>query len=119
MPAPVQYITNEQGERIGVLLDWATYSSLAESSNAELSSLDEDCLAGLSREELAALASCKLAVDEQTRLDALLEQNSAARLSADAQSELDEILAKVDQLTLLKTRARYTLHCLENGTSAA
>jgi hypothetical protein len=28
-------------------------------------------------------------------------------------------LAKTDQLTILKTRARYTLKCLEQGTTAA
>ena len=113
MSKPVQYITNEQGERVGVLLDWNTYSRLANPLG-----LDEECLVGLSVDELKALESCKLAVAEQTRLDDLVAQNAESMLSADEVGELDDLLAKADQLTILKTRARYTLKCLEEGTTA-
>lgn len=53
----VQYVTNEQGERLGVLLDWNTYARLR-----KLPDWDEDYLVGLSVDELQALASCKLAL---------------------------------------------------------
>lgn len=72
------------------------------SSNAEL-------LVGLSHDELEALADSMLAPSAQSRLDDLLERNSENRLGADEQVELDRLLARVDQLTILKTRARYTL----------
>jgi hypothetical protein len=38
-----------------------------------------------------------------------LERNIQNRLTADEQLELDGLLTRVDQLTILKTRARYTL----------
>lgn len=66
----------------------------------------------LSQEELVALADSKLAPSAQSRLDELLERNSEGNLNQQDQQELDELLAKVDQLTILKTRARYTLHQL-------
>lgn len=59
MSQAVQYITNEQGERVGVLLDLITYARLAETPTP-----DENFLVGLSLDELNALASCKLAVAE-------------------------------------------------------
>jgi hypothetical protein len=34
-------------------------------------------------------------------------------------SRLDDSLAKTDRLTILKTRARYTLKCLEQSATAA
>ena len=114
MSEPLQYITNEQGNRVGVLLDWNTYTRLANPLE-----LDKECLVGLSVDELKALASCKLAVAEQTRLDDLVTRNAESLLCADEVAELDELLAKADQLTILKTRARYTLKCLEEDTTAA
>lgn len=114
MSEPLQYITNEQGERVGVLLDWNTYSRLANPLG-----LDEECLVGLSVNELQALASCKLAVIDQTRLDDLVARNAESLLCTDEVAELDDLLAKADQLTILKTRARYTLKCLEKSKTAA
>ncbi len=114
MSEPVQYVTNQQGERVGVLLDLNTYSRLANPLR-----LDEECLLGLSVDELKALASCKLAVADQTRLDDLVARNAGSLLCADEVAELDDLLAKSDQLTILKTRARYTLKCWEEGTTAA
>jgi hypothetical protein len=114
MAEPVQYVMNEQGERVGVLLDWNTYTRFS-----QLLGLDEDCLVGLSIDELRALASCRLAVADQTRLDDLVGKNSVSLLCADEVIELDDLLAKADQLTILKTRARYTLKCLEADVTAA
>ena len=110
----VQYVTNQQGERVGVLLDWHTYSRLVNPL-----ALDEECLLGLSVDDLKALASCKLAVAEQTCLDDLVARNAESLLGADEVAQLDDLLAKADRLTILKTRARYTLKCLEEGKTAA
>jgi hypothetical protein len=70
---------------------------------------DSELLVGLSEEELEALADSILGPSAQARLDELLERNAAGGLSAADQSELDRLLSRVDQLTILKTRARYTL----------
>ena len=104
MTALLQYVTNERGERVGVLLDWNTYSRLANPLG-----LDEECLVGLSVDELKALATCKLALADQTRLDDLVTRNAESLLSTHEVAELDDLLAKADQLTILKTRAKYTL----------
>ncbi|MEO1134288.1 MAG: hypothetical protein AAFX40_16485 [Cyanobacteria bacterium J06639_1] len=111
----MQYVTNDRGERVGVLLGWQAYSRLATSS----SELDGECLVGLSIEDLEALAGCKLAVAEQARVDELVADHAESLLDEDELVELDELLAKADRLTVLKTRARYTLKCLGQGTTAA
>ena len=72
-------------------------------SNSEL-------LVGLSHEELEALADSMLVPSAQSRLDDLLERNAQGRLGPDEEAELDLLLTRVDQLTILKTRAKYTLH---------
>jgi hypothetical protein len=69
-----------------------------------------ELLVGLSEGELEALADSMLAPSSQSRLDELLERNAAGQLAASEAAELDRLLARVDQLTILKTRARYTLH---------
>jgi hypothetical protein len=110
----LQYVTNELGERVGVLLDWNTYVRLSQAPG-----LDEDYLVGLSVDELQALASCKLALADQARLDNLVARNSESLLCDDEITELDDLLAKADRLTILKTRARYTLNYLKGDTTAA
>jgi len=113
MSESVQYVTNEQGERVGVLLDFNTYARFSQLL------LDEEYLIGLSFDELQSLASCKLALADQTRLNDLLARNAESLLGANEVAELENLLVKADQLTILKTRARYTLNCLERGTTAA
>jgi hypothetical protein len=71
---------------------------------------DSEILVGLSDGELEALAEGVLAPPAQGRLEELLARNADHRLSADERVELDRLLEQVDQLTVLKTRARYTLH---------
>jgi len=71
---------------------------------------DSEILVGLSDGELEALAESMLATSAQARLDELLERNREQQLSAAEQLELDRLLERVDQLTILKTRARYTLN---------
>ena len=70
---------------------------------------DSEFLIGLSDDELEALADSILSPSAQARLDELLDRNAEGQLTAADQAELDRLLAKVDQLTILKTRARYTL----------
>lgn len=54
-----RYITNEQGERVGILLDLDEYHQLTRSSVS-----DPEFLVGLSEPELQALAQSTLATDE-------------------------------------------------------
>ena len=72
--------------------------------------IDSELLVGLSIAELEALADSLLAPAAQARLDDLLARQKERQLSAGEESELDGLLQKVDQLTILKTRARYTLN---------
>lgn len=109
MSEQVRYITNEGGERVGVLLDLETYDRLIHPLL-----LDEECLVGLSKLELEALAESELAPRDRERLDDLLARNADGRLSEAEIEALDRLLERIDQLTILKTRARYTLKSLEN-----
>lgn len=70
---------------------------------------DVELLTSLSDEELEALANSTLAPASQIRLDELLSKNSENQLDDVGQAELECLLARVDQLTIVKTRARYTL----------
>lgn len=70
---------------------------------------DSDILTGLSEGELQALADSKLAPSDQAHLDDLLQRNNEQQLTAAEEAELDALLARVDHLTVLRARARYTL----------
>src|SRR2546425_6992807 len=72
-------------------------------------SADQEILTGISVDELEALAAGVLVPAAQARLDQLLGEAKECRLSADEEAALDDLLNKVDQLNLLKARARYTL----------
>lgn len=72
-------------------------------------SKESELLVGLTDDELEALADSLLAPSAQARLDELLARNAVNELSEKDQVELDRLLARVDQLTILKTRATYTL----------
>jgi hypothetical protein len=78
---------------------------------------DPEILLGLSSGELEALAEGMLAPAIQDRLDDLLARSKEGPLSPDETSELDRLLSRVDQLTLVKTRARYTLRHQQAGVS--
>ena len=110
----MRYVTNEHGERVGVLLDLETYGRLTHSSE-----LDAECLRDLNPSELQALADSMLAPTAQTRLNELLAQNAESQLGDEEQAELDRLLDQVDQLTILKTRARYTMQALASLTEAS
>jgi hypothetical protein len=68
-----------------------------------------EVLVGLTVDELEALADGLLAPAAQSRLSDLLARQKEKQLVADEEAELDSLLHKVDQLTIVKTRARYTL----------
>jgi hypothetical protein len=103
----IRYITDAQGERVGVLLDIAFYHRLIDQAAP-----DPEFLVGLSQSELEALAESKLAPTAQQRLEELLEHNLEGKLTSEESEELDHLLEQIDQLTILKTRARYTLQQL-------
>jgi hypothetical protein len=71
---------------------------------------DPELLVGLSAEELEALADSLLAPTAQARLDELLDLQKQNLLSVAEENDLDGLLRKIDYLTVLKTRARYTLN---------
>ena len=100
----VQYLTNEQGQKTAVLLDVVQYRRLVQKNP-----IDPDLLWGMSQSELEALANSRLALDEQARLDMLLSEQKQHPLTDQQNGEIDRLLAQADQLTILKTRARYTL----------
>jgi len=104
MSEQLRYITNEQGARVGVLLEIDEYLRL---KNEMVS--DPEFLVGIDQAELQALADSMLAPTAQARLDELLAHNTESQLSAAESAELDLLLAQVDHLTVLKTRASYTL----------
>jgi molybdenum cofactor biosynthesis enzyme MoaA len=108
MSESVHYVTNQQGEKVGVLLDLETYYRLTNPSPS-----DTELLADLSLDELQALAESILASKAQVQLDELLTRNAENQISADEIVTLDCLLAQVDQLNIIKTRARYTLSRLE------
>lgn len=110
MSEGVQYVTNQQGERVGVLLDLKTYDRLANAS-----AFDEELLTGLSLEELQALADSQLASTEQVQLSELLTQNAEGQLPIETTATIDRLLTQVDNLNILKTRARYTLKQLHTA----
>jgi hypothetical protein len=102
----VRYVTDESGERVAVLLDLATYQQLMATHN------DPELLTGLSHEELVALAESALSLEAQSQLHDLLNRNAEGALSGDDLAALDQLLARVDDLNILKARARYTLNHL-------
>jgi hypothetical protein len=108
MSSSRRYVTNEQGERISVLLDLEGYQQMTRQLLRPDAS-DPEILIGLSEAGLQALAHSILAPAAQSRLDDLLTRNTEAQLSETEQMELDRLLNDIDQLTILKTRARYTL----------
>ena len=80
---------------------------------------DPEMLVGLSVGELEALSDSLLAPSAQARLDDLLARNALQQLAAPEVAELDRLLERVDQLTILKIRARYTMQHHQAGASRA
>jgi hypothetical protein len=66
-------------------------------------------LSNMNFQELRTLAEAIMAPDRQQQLQALLDKNRRDELFPEEQESLDELLAEVDQVALLKARARYTM----------
>jgi len=66
-------------------------------------------LSNMNLHELRALAEAVVAPDRQQQLKALLDKNRRGELSPEEQETLDQLLTEVDQVGLLKARARYTM----------
>jgi hypothetical protein len=103
----VQYIVNDEGRRTAVVLKWEDYQSL----QARISS-DPELLVGLDESELRALAEGMLSLSHQERLTDLLQHNREGRLSKAEEGELNQLLAHVDSMNILKARALRTLQQL-------
>ena len=112
-PKPVQYLVEEDGQRVGVVLRWEDYQKLCVTYPA-----DPDLLVGLSDAELQALADSVLVPRQQERLSDLLRRNRNEGLSADEECELDCLLERVDQMNVLKARAMYTLQWRQGMSEA-
>jgi len=78
---------------------------------------DPEILFGLSNGELEALAEGMLAPSIQARLDELIEHSKDGPLPSEEAAEVDRLLGRVDQLNLVKTRARYTLRQQQSGVT--
>jgi hypothetical protein len=103
-----QFLTNEEGQRVGVVLDMATYEALIQSQLKDTSFLRD-----LSKEQLEALASSQLTSNAQEDLYKLIEKKKERELSLEEAKQLDNFLKQIDQLALLKARAMYTLQHLK------
>ena len=103
----IQYITDDQGSQVGVILDMEDYRNLMAKPQA-----DPDLLTYLNLNELQALAGSRLALSTRERLEILLARNNANEHTDTEAVELDQLLAQIGQLNLLKTRVRYTLQQL-------
>ena len=108
---PVQFITESDGERVGVVLAWEDYSLLRRYAPA-----DPELLAGLNKTELEALSDSMLAPARQNRLSRLLHKKKEGLLGTDEVAELDHTLEQIDQLNLLKARAILTLQQFSEST---
>jgi len=93
--------------RTAVVLRWEDYQSLRTRLSA-----DQDLLVGLSESELRALAEGMLAPSRQERLSSLLERHREGQLREKEENELDQLLAHVDSMNVLKARATLTLQQL-------
>ena len=115
-PTPIQYLVKENGERTGVVLRWEDYQRLRAAFRATPTT-DPEFLVGLNPIELHTLAAVALATPAQRRLSELLERNRQQTLTDAEEQELDQLLADVDALNILKARAQYTLQHLNTEHS--
>jgi hypothetical protein len=76
---------------------------------------DQELLKDLSIDELDALAESILIPKAQSQLQELLSKNAEATLSTEETHLLDHLLAQIDYLNILKTRAKYTLKYLQQN----
>ncbi len=104
----VQYVTQEDGKRVGVVMSLDHYQRLQTRYVP-----DPDELSGFTQAELEALAQGMLTSSKQERLQNLLNLNSEAKLNADEERELDQLIERIDLLNILKARAIFTLQQMQ------
>lgn len=116
---PQEDSMEEWNRKLRSNIDLLTELALKEISQESLNSSSQirtseepALLTGLSKDELQALANVKLAPGEQEQLSSLLAKQNEGKLSQGEVAQLDELIAQVDQLTLVKAKAMYTLHQL-------
>ena len=107
-PPQVQYIVDGDGQRTAVVIQWEDYVTLQERLAP-----DPDLLQGLSEPELRVLAEGMLSPGRQARLSELLERNREGILSEAEEEELDQFVAHIDSMNILKARAIYTLQHMQ------
>ena len=100
----IQYIVDDSGRRTAVVIRWEDYQDL----QARLES-DPDLLVGLTELELRALAESMLSPGRQQQLEDLLQRNREGELNDAEKDQLDQLLADIDSMNVLKARATYTL----------
>jgi hypothetical protein len=71
-----------------------------------------DSLTNLSKSELETLANLIVSPEFQNKLSDFLVKNQEGEIGEGELAELDEMLAEVDQLMLVKAKAMHTLHQL-------
>lgn len=71
--------------------------------------LKNEELTNLSIEELEVLADISLVPKTQIELNELLNKNADNQISDEERIILDNLLSQIDNLNILKTRAKYTL----------
>lgn len=109
LPSPIQYITEKDGTRVGVVLTWEDYQQISTTFDE-----DPDLLPGLNKDELEALAEGMLSPRKQEHLEVLLQRNREGTLTDLEVKELQELLANIDFLNILKARAAYTLQHIQS-----
>lgn len=100
----IQYIVDDNGRRTAVVIKWEDYQHLRDRLGS-----DPDLLVGLTEFELRVLAESMLSPGRQEQLDDLLRRSRAGELGDAEEKELDQILAGIDSMNVLKARAAYTL----------
>jgi hypothetical protein len=95
------------------------YYSIKSTRRNFMADLDSELLTSLSLEELQALAEGLLAPTLQAQLEGFLAQGTEHPLSPDEEAMLDRMLLQIDQLNILKTRAKYTLNHLSRVSAVA
>jgi tRNA U55 pseudouridine synthase TruB len=88
-------------------------------TKTSMADLEDELLVGLSLEKLQALAEGMLASTAQAQLETLLKRNAENELSVEENLTLDRLLSQIDQLNVLKTRARYTLMQMNRASAVA
>ena len=81
-------------------------------------SCDPELLVELCDAELEILTESMLALHLQERLSHLLHLNQEGNLSTRKNQELDQLLERVDQMNVLKTRAMYILQWRRETSTA-